>query len=109
MLFPKQSRIVLMAVAIGLGITSKPVLAMTFNAGADFSPTNNPNNVWSYGWSSTLGSDFNLYTEQFNPGNPGFNSSDVWSAPGIPWLIVEHNGTGNVLFDSANKLKRQTQ
>ena len=38
MLFPKQSRIVLMAVAIGLGITSKPVLAMTFNAGADFFP-----------------------------------------------------------------------
>lgn len=27
---------------------------------ADFSPTSNPNGVWRYGWSTTLGSPFIL-------------------------------------------------
>lgn len=83
--------------AIGLGFTSEPVLASTFNAGADFSSTDNPNHVWSYGWSSTLGSGLNLFT-QSNPLNPNF-PSDVWSTPTIPALMAEHNGTESILFD----------
>src|SRR5271157_853557 len=36
------------------------LLLSTYNAAADFSATSNPNGVWSYGWSSSLGSTFNL-------------------------------------------------
>lgn len=106
MFFIKAPRIMLMAVAIGLGFISQPVLASTFNAGADFDPNNNPtqnpNDTWSYGWSSTLGSGFNLYTQQFNPGSPPVGT-DIWSA-GIPWLIAEHNGTGGVISDFHNRI-----
>jgi PEP-CTERM motif len=47
---------------------------MIFNAAADFSTTNNPNGVWSYGFSSTLtpGAGLTLYTMSNNAflGNP---------------------------------------
>jgi hypothetical protein len=31
-----------------------------YDAATDFSPIHNPNGAWSYGWSSTLGSTFNI-------------------------------------------------
>jgi hypothetical protein len=47
-----------------------------YDAAGDFSPTNNPNGVWSYGWSSTLGSAFNLdVTRQKSDG------LDFWEGP----------------------------
>ncbi|MGK7941148.1 MAG: PEP-CTERM sorting domain-containing protein [Crocosphaera sp.] len=50
----------------GLGninITSASALTITYNAGLDFSPTENPNGVWSYGNSNSLSniSAFTLY------------------------------------------------
>jgi len=77
--------------------------ATTFDAAADFSTTNNPNGVWSYGWSSTLTSAFNVY-----PYNgkiiPGKNL-DLWVDPGhiasyCPNVL--HNATaGTITFSSA--------
>ena len=55
----KKSKIMLMAAFI-LGMAAKPSFSAIFNAASDFSPTNNPNDAWRYGWSSSLGSNFNL-------------------------------------------------
>ncbi|MEA5533810.1 PEP-CTERM sorting domain-containing protein [Crocosphaera sp. XPORK-15E] len=51
-----------------------PVQAATFDAATDFSATNNPNGVWSYGDSNTLGSVFNLYTNKYTD----VTGLDVW-------------------------------
>ena len=52
------------AIASILSLTafSTPTQAFTFNAANDFSTTDNPNNPWQYGWSWTLGGNFNLST-----------------------------------------------
>lgn len=44
-----------------LSLTAKPSFSAIFNVASDFSLTNNPNGAWRYGWSSSLGSSFNLY------------------------------------------------
>lgn len=45
-------------------VAAEPVRASyIYDAAADFSPTSNPNGVWSYGWSATLGGAFQLYTQ----------------------------------------------
>ncbi|MGO8672197.1 MAG: beta strand repeat-containing protein, partial [Capsulimonadaceae bacterium] len=41
--------------------SATPVSPMTYLAGSGFSPTNNPNGVWSYGDTPTLGGPFSLY------------------------------------------------
>ena len=60
----------------------------------DFSQTNNPNGVWSYGWSMTLGSPFILSS------SPAAREGlDTW--PGNVALdgnpAAYHNGTGGVI------------
>ncbi|WP_199249738.1 hypothetical protein [[Phormidium] sp. ETS-05] len=57
----EKFKIMLMAAFI-LGMTAKPSFSAVFNAASDFSLTNNPNGAWRYGWSSSLGSNFNLYS-----------------------------------------------
>jgi len=76
--------------------------ATTYDVAADFSATNNPNGVWSYGWSSTLTSDFNLYPnhgkfdDTINPIIP----IDVWAGSNFPYSPnVSHNGTGSINND----------
>ena len=63
--------------------------ATTFDAAADFSPTANPNGVWSYGWSVNRGAPFNLATNKFTLGGlDGWDSGSNLATPG-----VLHNGT----------------
>jgi len=76
--------------------------ATTYDVAADFSATSNPNDVWSYGWSSTLTSAFNLYPnhgkfdDTINPIIP----IDVWAGSNFPYSPnVSHNGTGSVNTD----------
>ncbi len=45
-----------------------------WNVATDFSPTNNPNKAWSYGYSNTLAGTFNLLT----------NTGQITSAAGLP-------------------------
>ncbi|HYW20642.1 MAG TPA: hypothetical protein VE956_15300, partial [Nodularia sp. (in: cyanobacteria)] len=45
-----------------LGMAAKPSFSAIFNVASDFSVTNNPNGAWRYGWSSSLESNFNLYS-----------------------------------------------
>jgi len=50
-------------VAIILLILSVTAHAQIYNLAADYSTTNNPNSVWSYGWSVNRGSQFQLYKQ----------------------------------------------
>jgi hypothetical protein len=68
-----------------------PIMASTFDAATDFSANNNPNSVWSYGWSETLGSTFHFYPDIAK--DPFGN--DVWYQPGYNQFVV-HNGTETV-------------
>ena len=86
-----KTRSFIMCVAVCLA--SNLCFANTFDVAADFSATNNPNGVWSYGWSSTLTSTLNLYSNhgKFDDTIPvdvwlGSNFSDTPS--------VAHNRTG---------------
>jgi hypothetical protein len=81
---------------LGACVWATPARADTvYSAAADFSPTNNPTGVWSYGWSATLGSALNLYP------TPGSTSGiDYWIDPPITMLgvpSVTHNSTANVV------------
>ncbi len=71
-----------------------PVQAATFDAASDFSATNNPNGVWSYGESNTLGGAFNLYTNKFTDAT----GLDTWFGNTLPVII--HNSTASIFTDS---------
>jgi hypothetical protein len=80
-------------VLVAVGLMALPAHAQEYDAAADFSATNNPTGVWSYGWSQTLGADFHLYT---TPGS--FSGIDYWIDPAVgndP--TVNHNGTDQVV------------
>jgi hypothetical protein len=74
--------------------------SLVYDAAADFSPTNNPNGVWSYGQSATLTSPFVLYTS--TAPNTGIPELDYWSAGSAGTFAlpaVFHNGTGQVVIN----------
>ena len=88
------------AIASILSLTAftAPTQAFTFNAADDFSTTDNPNNSWQYGWSSTLGGNFNLSTRasNFTP------TIDTWTDPEThPGLYFYHGG---ILHNSTERV-----
>jgi hypothetical protein len=78
-----------------LAAVALPSAALAYSAAGDFSTSSNPNGVWSYGWSTTLGSAFNLSssntTSYAGDGLGGWLSA--LSPDGSP--LVLHNGTLN--------------
>jgi hypothetical protein len=42
--------------------TNPPLVQLNYHLNRDFSTNNNPNGVWSYGWKSSLASNFNLFS-----------------------------------------------
>ena len=79
--------VVLPLIALGLAIPS--LARADFDAAADFSPSSNPNGVWSYGQAATLGGPFALYTSHGNTsGIDYWGVGSVFSDP-----VVWHNGT----------------
>ena len=77
------------AAAISAGATTT-----SWDAAGDFSATANPNGAWSYGWSTSRGSMFNLLATPST-----FNGVNVWSNASTPPLEpdVFFNGTSNVI------------
>ena len=61
-----QSRMALSVATLSLLIALIPIRAgaQTYDAAAQFSGTDNPNGVWSYGCTQSLGAAFHLYTQQ---------------------------------------------
>jgi len=71
-----------------------PNTASASSAAGDFSISSNPNGVWSYGYSTTLGSALILYTS--NTTSYSGLGVDGWLAPeGIPYLL--YNNTSNTV------------
>jgi hypothetical protein len=66
-----------------------------YDVAADFSPTDNPNGVWSYGWSAALGSAFVADTTTANVSGLDFWEGPVTAAYGLGFPLVDHNGTAN--------------
>jgi hypothetical protein len=66
-----------------------------YDAAADFSPTSNPNGVWSYGWSQTLGSTFNLDTTSATIDGLNWWEGPIFTGAQPPgsFPLVGHNGT----------------
>lgn len=64
-----------------------------YDAVKDFSITSNPNGVWSYGWTASLGSPLNLYTVTDTDSVPGMSA---WLVSGTYYgnpPYVAHNDT----------------
>lgn len=77
-------------------VVALPQAALADDAAADFSLGSNPNGVWSYGWSVSLGSTFNLDTAS-TTAQDGMSGLDGWrsnQAPdGNPYVL--YNSTAN--------------
>lgn len=75
-------------------IVGLPHAALAYDAAADYSTSSNPNGVWSYGWSTTLGSTFNLDTSNTVSayGIMGFRGwlSDQ-SVEGVPYSLQNNS------------------
>jgi hypothetical protein len=93
-----MNKLMCLAAVIVSGCVLRPLAAaQTFDAAAEFSPTANPTAVWSYGYTTTLGGSFNLYTENGKYPNPdeSLTELDYWGE-NIQFHdpAVMHNGTG---------------
>ena len=77
-----------------------PHAALAYDASADFSTSNDPNGVWSYGWSTTLGSAFNLDTSNTTAAY-GLTGLGGWfsgqSAEGVP-DVLRNNTASPILL-----------
>ena len=58
-----------MWVGVATAVLTLSAQAALYDAATDFSSTSNPNGVWSYGWSQTLGAAFNSDTDVQNLGS----------------------------------------
>jgi uncharacterized repeat protein (TIGR01451 family) len=83
----------------------KTATAQSYNAALDFSSTTNPSGQWSYGWSQTSGSTFNLLpnTTVFSGfAADGFTplTLNVWTSDccGTVQPLVEHNSAPEMYF-----------
>lgn len=78
--------------------------ATVWDAATDFSATNNPTGVWSYGYTNTLGGTFNLYPDTtVITGGIDYWLDESIQASGVP--AVAHNGTTNTVTYYTLKLK----
>src|SRR5579862_3799567 len=73
-------------ILIGLALMSVNATAQTYDAASDFSWTNNPNGVWSYGWEPSRGATFSLDTTTFTIG-----VIDLWGSNNSNPTSVGHN------------------
>lgn len=80
-------------------VAALPYAASAYDAAADFSIGSNPNGVWSYGWSVSLGSTFNLDTASTNA-QYGLSGLNGWlgnqTPEGIPYIL--RNTTANPIL-----------
>ena len=83
--------------SLAVVLNSAALASAQFDPSAQFSPINNPNGVWTYGFESVpLGSPFKLLTLPVPvPTVPG-PAIDSWQSPTFGTLGVLHNGTAAV-------------
>lgn len=83
----------LVSVIAMLMLTLSPSSAQTYDAAKDFSTASNPNGVWSYGWSATLGGSFNRSPTTVSPCGNGLIG---WTDTNAAGYILK-NVSGQVL------------
>lgn len=85
------------AVLLGLVVGTTWLASAQFDPSLQFSPTANPNGVWTYGYESVpIGSPFKLLTLPIPlPSVPG-PVVDSWQSPAFGAVGVFHNGTAAV-------------
>src|SRR5712692_6647145 len=88
--------------AIAAAHDPTPVSNLQFSAAGSFSNTSNPNGVWSYGFTTTLGGGFTLYTisgTTFLSGEVGWFGPipGAPNAPGYPLVVATPVGTPELL------------
>jgi hypothetical protein len=107
-----SSLIVALALSTGIA-TVRPAEAITYDAAADFEAGwlagTNPNGVWSYGYSSTLGGTVTLYSSRI----PGADSPNqqMWISPAVNCCVASpsvgfNNGPA---FDDGNVAQAANQ
>jgi hypothetical protein len=93
----------LSAIKISIDYFYKPALvpgSSGFNPSEQFSGASNPSDVWSYGYSETLGSQFVRYQDNDKRGDEGF---DWWRANIADTLvpaIVRNSASGKLVFST---------
>jgi hypothetical protein len=90
----------LMIVTVEMLYVASAAQAETWDAAIDFSASNNPNGVWKYGWSSTLGGTFQQLTYPL-----AYNESvDVWIPSSGDSIVpnVGQNHSDNIVIDFIN-------
>jgi hypothetical protein len=94
----KSILISIITTLLSLGVIVRPSTAQTYNAAENFSISSNPNGVWSYGWSTTLGSAFNLDSSNTTAysGTSGLNGWLSSLAPDGSPLVLENVSTNPV-------------
>jgi hypothetical protein len=69
-----------------LAISSNCKALTIYDAAADFSTNSNPNGVWSYGYSTTLGSAMTLYSDNADAiAGMGQWRSNIWAGAPAVW------------------------
>lgn len=62
------------------------------SAGGDFSATTNPNGPWRYGWTTTLGGSFTIFTQTYADSGIGYWYGPLPSIPNFPGFpLVGYN------------------
>lgn len=84
------------ALFLGFSVASS---AIAYDAGLDFSPTLNPNGVWSYGYSTTLSGNVSLYTIHGSYPSTPFDYWSLGSGGAAP--SVFHNSSGNTITNNS--------
>ena len=75
-------------------------LAVVYDPAVAFSATNNPSGLWTYGFSTTLGSPVMLDPEQGSDNGISVWRTNIWL--GCPAIF--HNGTSSTLTNSTGTL-----
>jgi len=91
MITPRTLGLGLVAAALFSLGPARPAAAQTYDAAGDFSATSNPNGVWSYGYETTLGGTFTLYTNKITEAanTAGWNKPILVDFP----FVVKNFGT----------------
>jgi hypothetical protein len=94
----KSAVISTFATVLGIIAITLPRTASAFSAAGDFSSSSNPNGAWSYGWSTTLGSAFNLDSSNTTAysGTSGLNGWLSNLAPDGSPLVLQNGATNPV-------------
>ncbi len=96
----------LLALPIGLILPSAPALAQSWDVAADFSPSQNPNGVWTLGYLLSFGGTLTPYDTNgdWQPGFPQWTGTTNPSSDGFSGIFVK-NTTSSLFIGGTNVIE----